>query len=224
MKGGRVWYTTVLLVACSSMLLLYVSAQEDAQEEGVVELVLPPSPSPHLMLHHVFTQLDEATEENVASNPLRYVSDSRQVRPDEAMSTTVMSVHRNPFFMTLKACRVVFGLNPDTPCFPHSVALFEKAAQRKIDVLAQQASTNAHAVTQVFRDKSSQLWLGMEVQVEHPILGIDVARLRVPLDSSDLHTPAGGEKAKVKLSAKKYNPVTRKHEIFVEKKLPPHSK
>ena len=36
--------------------------------------------------------------------------------------------------------------------------------------------------------------------------------------------PAGGEKAKVKLSAKKYNPDTRKHETFVEKKLPPHSK
>ena len=35
--------------------------------------------------------------------------------------------------------------------------------------------------------------------------------------------PAGGE-AKVKLSAKKYNPDTRKHEMFVEKKLPPHSK
>ena len=35
--------------------------------------------------------------------------------------------------------------------------------------------------------------------------------------------PAGGEKAKVKLSAKKYNPDTRKHEMFVEKKLPPHS-
>ena len=31
--------------------------------------------------------------------------------------------------------------------------------------------------------------------------------------------PAGGEKAKVKLSAKKYNPATRKHEMFVEKKL-----
>ena len=31
--------------------------------------------------------------------------------------------------------------------------------------------------------------------------------------------PAGGEKAKVKLSAKKYNPSTRKHEMFVEKKL-----
>jgi large subunit ribosomal protein L33 len=29
--------------------------------------------------------------------------------------------------------------------------------------------------------------------------------------------PAGGEKAKVKLSAKKYNPSTRKHETFVEK-------
>ena len=36
--------------------------------------------------------------------------------------------------------------------------------------------------------------------------------------------PAGGEKAKVKLKARKYNPSTRKHEIFVEKKLPPHSK
>ena len=36
--------------------------------------------------------------------------------------------------------------------------------------------------------------------------------------------PAGGEKAKVKLSAKKYNPSTKKHEMFVEKKLPPHSK
>ena len=29
--------------------------------------------------------------------------------------------------------------------------------------------------------------------------------------------PAGGEKAKVKLKAKKYNPATRKHEVFVEK-------
>ena len=36
--------------------------------------------------------------------------------------------------------------------------------------------------------------------------------------------PSGGEKAKVKLKVRKYNPVTRKHEIFVEKKLPPHSK
>ena len=36
--------------------------------------------------------------------------------------------------------------------------------------------------------------------------------------------PAGGEKAKVKLSSKKYNTDTRKHEIFVEKKLTPHSK
>ena len=33
-----------------------------------------------------------------------------------------------------------------------------------------------------------------------------------------------GEKAKIKLKAKKYNPATRKHEIFIEKKLPPHSK
>ena len=36
--------------------------------------------------------------------------------------------------------------------------------------------------------------------------------------------PSSGEKAKVKLKIKKYNPATRKHEIFVEKKLPPHSK
>ena len=36
--------------------------------------------------------------------------------------------------------------------------------------------------------------------------------------------PSGGEKAKVKLKAKKYNPATRKHELFVEKKLPPPGK
>ena len=36
--------------------------------------------------------------------------------------------------------------------------------------------------------------------------------------------PTKGEKAKVKLKIKKYNPNTRKHEFFVEKKLPPHSK
>ena len=36
--------------------------------------------------------------------------------------------------------------------------------------------------------------------------------------------PSKGEKAKVKLKLKKYNPATKKHEIFVEKKLPPHSK
>ena len=36
--------------------------------------------------------------------------------------------------------------------------------------------------------------------------------------------PTKGEKAKVKLKVRKYNPSTRKHEIFVEKKLPPHSK
>ena len=36
--------------------------------------------------------------------------------------------------------------------------------------------------------------------------------------------PTKGEKAKVKLKVKKYNPSTRKHEFFVEKKLPPHSK
>ena len=28
----------------------------------------------------------------------------------------------------------------------------------------------------------------------------------------------------IKLKVKKYNPATRKHEFFVEKKLPPHSK
>ena len=36
--------------------------------------------------------------------------------------------------------------------------------------------------------------------------------------------PTKGEKAKVKLKMKKYNPSTKKHEIFIEKKLPPHSK
>jgi large subunit ribosomal protein L33 len=36
--------------------------------------------------------------------------------------------------------------------------------------------------------------------------------------------PTSGLKAKVKLKIKKYNPATRKHETFVEKKLPPHSK
>ena len=36
--------------------------------------------------------------------------------------------------------------------------------------------------------------------------------------------PTKGEKVKVKLKVKKYNPNTRKHEFFVEKKLPPHSK
>ena len=35
--------------------------------------------------------------------------------------------------------------------------------------------------------------------------------------------PTKGEKAKNKLKLKKYNPNTRKHEVFVEKKLPPHS-
>ena len=32
------------------------------------------------------------------------------------------------------------------------------------------------------------------------------------------------KKVKDKLKLKKYNPNTRKHEFFVEKKLPPHSK
>ena len=36
--------------------------------------------------------------------------------------------------------------------------------------------------------------------------------------------PTKGEKAKNKLKLNKYNPSTRKHEVFVEKKLPPHSK
>ena len=36
--------------------------------------------------------------------------------------------------------------------------------------------------------------------------------------------PTAGDKAKDKLKMKKYNPSTRKHEWFVEKKLPPHSK
>ena len=36
--------------------------------------------------------------------------------------------------------------------------------------------------------------------------------------------PTKGEKAKIKLKIKKYNPNTRKHEFFIEKKLPPHSK
>ena len=36
--------------------------------------------------------------------------------------------------------------------------------------------------------------------------------------------PTSGLKAKDKLRLKKFNPATRKHEWFVEKKLPPHSK
>jgi len=36
--------------------------------------------------------------------------------------------------------------------------------------------------------------------------------------------PTAGDKAKDKLKMKKYNPSTRNHEWFVEKKLPPHSK
>ena len=36
--------------------------------------------------------------------------------------------------------------------------------------------------------------------------------------------PTIGEKAKIKLKQNKYNPTTRKHEVFIEKKLPPHSK
>ena len=36
--------------------------------------------------------------------------------------------------------------------------------------------------------------------------------------------PTKGEKVKNKLKLTKYNPSTRKHEVFVEKKLPPHSK
>jgi len=36
--------------------------------------------------------------------------------------------------------------------------------------------------------------------------------------------PTKGEKAKNKLKLNKYNPSTKKHEVFIEKKLPPHSK
>ena len=36
--------------------------------------------------------------------------------------------------------------------------------------------------------------------------------------------PTVGEKAKNKIKLKKYNPATRKHEWFIEKKLPSHSK
>ena len=36
--------------------------------------------------------------------------------------------------------------------------------------------------------------------------------------------PSAGEKAKIKLKVRKYNPATLKHEIFIDKKLPPHSK
>ena len=36
--------------------------------------------------------------------------------------------------------------------------------------------------------------------------------------------PTAGLKAKDKLRLKKYNPATKKHELFIEKKLPPHSK
>ena len=36
--------------------------------------------------------------------------------------------------------------------------------------------------------------------------------------------PTSGLKAKDKLRMKKYNPVTKKHEWFIEKKLPPHCK
>ena len=43
-------------------------------------------------------------------------------------------------------------------------------------------------------------------------------------DESIRKKPTKGEKAKNKLRLSKYNPATRKHEIFVEKKLPPHSK
>ena len=32
--------------------------------------------------------------------------------------------------------------------------------------------------------------------------------------------PSAGEKAKIKLKVKKYNPATRKHEIFIEKSYP----
>ena len=50
------------------------------------------------------------------------------------------------------------------------------------------------------------------------------ANAEQPQNAAQAKKPAGGEKAKVKLSAKKYNPATKKHEMFIEKKLPPHSK
>tara|TARA_X000000950_G_C13529621_1_gene503060 strand:- start:186 stop:377 length:192 start_codon:yes stop_codon:yes gene_type:complete len=52
----------------------------------------------------------------------------------------------------------------------------------------------------------------------------------VPEDKADskfyyyAKKPTSGLKAKDKLRMKKYNPATKKHEWFVEKKLPPHSK
>ena len=52
----------------------------------------------------------------------------------------------------------------------------------------------------------------------------------VPESKPDSHffyyvkKPTKGEKAKEKLKVRKYNPTTRKHEVFIEKKLPPHSK
>ena len=44
------------------------------------------------------------------------------------------------------------------------------------------------------------------------------------IPESKLNAQAAQLYEKVKLKAKKYNPSTRKHEVFVEKKLPPHSK
>ena len=41
---------------------------------------------------------------------------------------------------------------------------------------------------------------------------------------SSFPPPSSVAKAKIKLKVKKYNPATRKHEVFIEKKLPPHSK
>ena len=50
----------------------------------------------------------------------------------------------------------------------------------------------------------------------------DISPIFVEIDNSRNLT--GSQKAKIKLKARKYNPVTRKHETFIEKKLPPHSK
>ncbi len=36
--------------------------------------------------------------------------------------------------------------------------------------------------------------------------------------------PSAGDNAKDHITKKNFNPATRKHEWFVEKKLPPHSK
>lgn len=39
-----------------------------------------------------------------------------------------------------------------------------------------------------------------------------------------IQKPNRGEKASVKIELRKYDPVTRKHALFTEKKMPSHSK